>query len=70
VKNLPPLPWDWTCADRPTANGTFQVYIADANGRKIAAIWGKPEERETIADTIISLVNASSPAATNREESK
>jgi hypothetical protein len=58
MKNLPPLPWDWTCADKPTANGAFQVYIVDANKRKIAAIWAKPEERATIADLIITLVNA------------
>jgi len=63
MKTLPPLPWDWTCADKPTANGTFQVYLTDATGRKIAAIWGRPEERETIADTIIGLVNGSAPTS-------
>jgi len=52
-----PLPWDWAAALRPTANGHFQIYLVDANGRKIAAIWGKPEERQAIAKHIVALVN-------------
>jgi hypothetical protein len=35
-------------------------YIVDANKRKIANIWGKAEQREAIADLIITLVNAHS----------
>lgn len=55
--NLPPRPWNRASSAMPTANGTHPVYIVDATGRKIAAIWGKSEERESIADAIIGLIN-------------
>lgn len=55
---LPPLPWDWIAASFPTNNSRYHAYLVDANGRKIAAIWGKDGEKELIADHIIKLVNA------------
>lgn len=54
---LPPLPWDWVAADSPTNNGQYQAYLTDANGRKIAAIWGRAEEKQMIADHILQSVN-------------
>jgi len=43
-----PAPWDWTASTNPggSARNVFNVYITDANGRKIAAVWGKAEEKE------------------------
>jgi hypothetical protein len=29
----------------PSANGSFHLYVADADGRKIAALWGDPDEK-------------------------
>lgn len=57
-KNLPPFPWDWTASDSPSGNGTFNAYLVDASGRKIAAIWGKGAEKEAIADFILLACNA------------
>jgi hypothetical protein len=53
-----PRPWDWTWVSVDTANGGGHVYLVDANGRKIGAIWGKVEEKQATADLIISAVNA------------
>jgi hypothetical protein len=55
---LPPFPWDWIASGTPTANGQFHAYLVDANGRKIAAIWGKGKEKEAIADFILKAVAA------------
>jgi hypothetical protein len=54
---LPPRPWALIKSRQPSANTGFHVYIADASGRKIAAIWGKGEEKELTANHIINLVN-------------
>jgi len=56
TKNAAPRPWDWTWVSA-NASGGGHIYLLDANGRKIAAIWGKGEEKEATADLIISLVN-------------
>jgi hypothetical protein len=53
-----PRPWDWIAAETPTSNGKFHLYLVDANGRKIAVIWGKGAEKEATADLIIQAVNA------------
>lgn len=44
-----PGPWNWVASDNPSANGGFHVYVVDANGRKIAAVWGKTGEKEATA---------------------
>jgi hypothetical protein len=54
---LPPFPWDWIASATPTANGQFAVYLVDAKGRKLAAIWGKGAEREAIAKLIVTAAN-------------
>jgi hypothetical protein len=54
-----PRPWDWIFV--ATGQGERgHIYIVDANNRKIAAIWGKHEEKQATADLIISSVNATS----------
>ena len=55
---LPPFPWDWICAAFPTNNATSHIYLTDANGRKIAAIWGREGEKELTADYILKAVTA------------
>lgn len=54
IKNLPPLPWTYL-TDSPVGkpDGYGFVYLLDANGRKIAALWGKPEEKIATATLIL-----------------
>ena len=54
---LPPLPWDWVASGKPSNNGAFHAYLVDATGRKIAAIWGRGNEKEAIADYILRAAN-------------
>lgn len=61
---LPPGPWSWEdngLAGRPLGHG--HVYLLDRNGRKIAAIWGRPEEKIAIADFIVEARDAAVPGA-------
>jgi hypothetical protein len=55
-----PRPWDWQWVGG-TRNGLGHIYIVDANGRKIAAIWGKAGEKVHTADLIIDAVNGADP---------
>lgn len=55
---LPPFPWDWVAANFPTGNARYHIYLTDATGRKIAAIWGREGEKEIIADHILKAVTA------------
>lgn len=49
-----PAPWDWAASGKPSSsNGLFNIYITDANGRKIAAVWGKPDEKEATCKLIV-----------------
>jgi hypothetical protein len=52
-----PLPYNWTTSERPAHNGAFHLYLVDANGRKIAAIWGQPGEKEETAKLIVDACN-------------
>ena len=52
-----PLPWRYEFARYDSANGTCHVYLVGANGRKIAAIWGKSEEKIETAQLILDSVN-------------
>lgn len=47
----PAGPWDFMWVSAP-ASGGGHLYITDATGRKIAAIWGKAEEKEFAASLI------------------
>lgn len=40
-----PGPWDWAAAQTFSANGGFHLYLTDNTGRKIAALWGKEDEK-------------------------
>jgi hypothetical protein len=51
---LPARPWSIT----PANNRASHIYLTDANGRKIATIWGSVEERKLTAEHIIDLANA------------
>lgn len=65
---LPPLPWNWVASKTPTANALYHIYLIDATGRKIAAIWGRHGEKELTANRIVDLVNG--VALTSAEENK
>lgn len=39
-----PAPWDWVWISAP-ASGGGHLYIVDPDGRKIAACWGRAEEK-------------------------
>jgi hypothetical protein len=60
IRDAHPRPWDWTWVGT-NASGGGDIYLTDATGRKIAAIWGKAVEKEAAADLIISLVNNAGP---------
>jgi len=55
---IPPRPWNWVWVAAHTGSGGGHVYLTDANGRKIAALWGKPDEKAAAAELITFLVNA------------
>lgn len=46
-----PGPWDWL-ARGANAGGGHHLYIIDATNRKIAALWGKAEEKEANAQLV------------------
>lgn len=52
--SLPTGPFEYT-ENRPadTKPGSGHVFLLDGNGRKIAAIWGKPEEKIALAQFIV-----------------
>ena len=55
-KNLPPGPFEYETTAIPIASkhhGMGHVYIVDANGRKIASLWGKPDEKLALKDLIL-----------------
>jgi len=52
-----PLPWRYETVSA-NASGGCHLYLVDANGRKIAAIWGKADEKFETAQLILDKVNA------------
>jgi hypothetical protein len=54
---LPPLPWKWVSSGSSDARGQFHIYLVDANGKKIAAIWGREGQKTLVAQHITGLVN-------------
>jgi hypothetical protein len=50
--NLPPLPWSYQIVSARGSDNIGFIYIVDANGRKIASLWGKPDEKEAMAELI------------------
>jgi hypothetical protein len=57
---LPPFPWGLDAAVTTDNRGQHHVYLVDATGRKIAAIWGKDHEKMLIANHIVASVNGTS----------
>lgn len=45
IRNFAPGPYAWETSGKPGGNGDFNVYVIDADGRKIAAVWGKRGEK-------------------------
>ena len=43
-----PGPWNWEWVSAP-ASGGGHLYLIDSTGRKIAALWGKADEKEANA---------------------
>ena len=43
-----PGPWDWM-AIGANASGGFHIYLIDSAKRKIAALWGKADEKQANA---------------------
>lgn len=52
-----PLPYDTLEIGALTASGSCHIYLTDATGRKIAAIWGKANEKAWTAALIVAAVN-------------
>jgi len=54
LDNLPPGPFQYEITAPPGEHeGNRHVYIIDANGRKIASMWGRKEEKMALAALII-----------------
>jgi hypothetical protein len=53
---LPPFPWTYlTNSIVGKHPGSGNVYLVDANGRKIAALYCSPEEKIALAEFICSM---------------
>jgi hypothetical protein len=51
IEKLPPCPWSYETNSLAGKHpGSGNVYIVDANGRKIAAIYCSPEEKIAVAE--------------------
>lgn len=55
--DFPPFPWSVQWSERPGGNGASFAYLVDATGKKIAAIWAKPEARQAVAEFIAERCN-------------
>lgn len=54
IQHLPPGPFEYeTTAPFDGHHGRGHVYIVDANGRKIASLWGTAENKMAMKDLII-----------------
>lgn len=53
-----PAPYRVETSRTASHNGLPHVYIVDANGRKIAAVWGKAQERFHTAELLVAAANA------------
>lgn len=64
---LPPFPWSYETNSLVGRHpGSGNVYLVDANGRKIAAIYCSPEEKIAVAEFIC----AASEQANRREKER
>lgn len=61
--SLPPLPLAYEVTAREGEHeGSRHVYLVDANGRKVACIWGKPDEKIALTTMIINAAAKLAPA--------
>lgn len=60
MSEIAPRPWDWIFVSA-NASGGGHLYLIDANGRKIAALWGGADEKQANAELIVQLINARKP---------
>ena len=51
--SLPPQPYALLESATATNNGAFHLYVVDAKGRKIAALWGTGEEKLALGKMIV-----------------
>lgn len=66
--HLPSGPFEYeTTAPLDGHHGKGHVYIVDANGRKIAVCWGKPDEKLAMKDMILKARAQFSPQRTDSE---
>lgn len=49
---ITPYRWDWTTSATPNASTGFHLYLVDGAGRKIAALWGREEEKVANANLL------------------
>jgi len=54
-----PRPWSIGVSSTSSNNDSFHLYLVDANGRKIAAIWGRSGEKLATAEMILAAINGS-----------
>jgi hypothetical protein len=58
-----PAPLPYSTLDLGTTTGDgIHVYLTDATGRKIAAIWGKSDEKAWTADLLVHAANCHAEA--------
>ncbi len=53
-----PLPYDSLEIGAHSASGGCHIYLTDKNGRKIAAIWGKDDEKAFTAHHLVTAANS------------
>jgi hypothetical protein len=66
LEGAAPRPWNWL-AIGANASGGHHLYLVDADGRKIAAIWGKAGEKSHTAQLIVEAVNAAGAVEPQRD---
>lgn len=57
----PPMPYSLVESKLMGSNGRGHLYLADANGRKIAALWGGDGEKIALGEMIVAMSKASPP---------
>lgn len=50
---LPPGPYQLEASATFTNNGHGHLYLVDRHGRKIAALWGKDDEKQALGELIM-----------------
>lgn len=49
----PPMPYALIESATASGNGAFHLYVVDARGRKIAALWGNADEKLALGEMIV-----------------